>query len=132
MMNKYVRFVRFLICLALATILVACVDAATEKHRASNSSNTIDAVIASRHTTATPATPTEIYVLPKGGRLSRSPVFKADGVEGLHITWDNESQLTIHAKKARIFQSEPSIEIRVPDGSRSILVKIGLDIQVSN
>lgn len=124
------KYLNLLANLAMFLGIAACTGAATETQRTPNPSRTMDAVIAARKTLATAAPPTEVYVLPRGAMISASmPVFTADGVDGLQVTWDSESRLTIHAEKARVFLSEPSVEVRFADGSPSSLVQIGVNVR---
>ena len=92
-------------------MLNACFNEIVEQQRISNSSGTVDAVIAIKETGATVATPTEIYLVKKGEKVKRDPVFRADNVEQLVVIWEGESKLTIHAEKARVFLIVESLEI---------------------
>ena len=123
------RLTYFVAHMALALLVVGCSVEVTEKQRISNATSSIDAVVAIKETNATVATPTEVYVLPKGQKISGDPVFRADNVAGLRLVWDNESQLTIHADKARVFLNLPISKIDVPGKSHQMAIDIRLEIK---
>jgi hypothetical protein len=116
---------RFLAMIGVAA-LSACSPKVSETGRFANPSGTIDAVTAIRETNATVATPTEVYLVGKGARISGAPVFRADNLEGLRVTWTDEARLVIHANKARVFLKQDSKVVALD--SRKIQVKIDLDI----
>lgn len=124
-MKKFTKYVIWVFCLLS---LVACSNKVTEMQRISNITNSIDAVLAIKETGATVATPTEVYLLPKGQQIHGEPVFRADNVEGLKLTWNGDLTLTIHAEKARVFLHSSSLKIDVPD-RKSQLVSIQLAIK---
>ena len=124
MMKKKLRYV---IQSALLLSLVACSNEVREMQRVSNASRSIDAVIAIKETGATVATPTEIYVVPSGGEVKGAPIFRADNVEGLVLTWDGESKLIIRAEKARVFLQSGTSRVDVPGKqSRAIGVELAI------
>lgn len=123
------RFTYFPIQLVLLLFLGACSVEITEMQRISNPAAPVDAVVAIKETDATVATPTEVYVLPKGMKVSGDPVFRADNVEALRLVWNSESELTIHADKARVFLKLPGTKINVPGKAQELTVDIRLDIR---
>lgn len=96
--------------------------------RISNASGSVDAVIAIKETGATVATPTEIYVVPKGEKVKGDPIFRADNVEGLSLIWNGESKLIIRAEKARVFLQSKTLKVDVP-GKQSQTVSMQLAIK---
>jgi hypothetical protein len=97
---------RNLICtlVACVTFLSACSAKVSETQRLTNPAGTIDAVTAIRETDATVATPTEIYLVRRGAQISGAqPVFRADKLDGLSLTWKSDSYLLIRARVARVF-----------------------------
>jgi hypothetical protein len=100
--------------------LLGCANQVTEIQRISNA-DSIDAVIAIQETGATVATPTEVYLLPKSQNIQGDPVFRADHVEGLKVTWAGESLLIIYARKARIFLGASSCVVDTPDGRHQVV-----------
>lgn len=110
--------------------MTSCIDnSATELSRVSNGA--VDAILAIKNTDATVATPTEVYIVAKGGKLNSSPIFRADKVEGLVLIWEGESVLIIRADKARIFLKTPSIEIETTS-KKLVKVTIRLEIKAAS
>ena len=93
-----------------------------EKERVANPSARIDAVAAIQPTHATVATTTVVFVLPSQSEPEGDPIFRADHVEKLTLTWKTESLLYVSAKKARPFLQATSKKVRV--GNQEVLVKI--------
>lgn len=89
----------------------------TEISRISNPPNSVDAVVAMRNTDATVATPTEIYLIPIGAKADGDPVFRADHVDALHVSWEGTDKIVIQAKEARPFVSLTNYQVRLSDGS---------------
>lgn len=111
----------------LGTNLTACANQITELQRATNASKSLDAVVAVKETDATVATPTEIFVVPSGQKAKDNPVFRADNIEGLVVSWENESNLIIRAKKARVFLDRETVVIDIP-GSGKEAISVNLQI----
>lgn len=89
---------------ACVTFLSACSAKVSETQRLTNSSGTIDAIMAIRETDATVATPTEIYLVRHGAKISGAqPIFRADKIDGLSLKWKSDSYLLIRARMARVF-----------------------------
>ena len=119
---------RFIIALIACISVFACSDEIMEKQRIPNKTGTIDAILAIRETGATVATPTEIYVVRNGEKPKGNPIFRADNVEGLVVTWSSESTLIIQAEKARVFLQTTNLTVDVP-GRMEFPVKIKLAIK---
>ena len=108
----------------LLTVAAGCSDSVSELVRFPNADGTVEAVSAIRNTGATVDTPSEVYVVAKGGRVSGEPVFRADKVDGLSITWHDGITIVIHAKAARVFLHRDKMTIDGPSGSRAISVHL--------
>jgi hypothetical protein len=68
-----------------------------------------------------------IYVVKAGHAPSGKPIFVADKVDGgIAIGWSSNAEITVSAKSARIFRSEPAT-VSLP-GSKTREVTIRLDI----
>lgn len=120
----------YAIYLTFVFLMTSCIDnSATELSRVSNGA--VDAILAIKNTDATVATPTEVYIVAKGGKLNSSPIFRADKVEGLVLIWEGESVLIIRADKARIFLKTPSIEIETTS-KKLVKVTIRLEIKAAS
>lgn len=119
---------RFTVALITLIFVFACSNEVMEKQRIPNASGTIDAIIAIRETGATVVTPTEIYVVRKGEKPSGNPIFRADNVEGLAVTWSGDSTVIIQADKARVFLQTKNLSVDAP-GKMEFLVKVQLVIK---
>ncbi len=86
----------------------------------------MDAVVAEVATDATVGTPTEIYLVPSGGKIAGQPVFRADKVAVLRAIWENDHQLLIKANSARVFRQTPS----VTSGKTSIVVRYEIEDEI--
>lgn len=111
----------------LGANLTACSNQITELQRVTNASKSLDAVVAVKETDATVATPTEIFVVPSGQNAKDNPVFRADNIEGLVVSWENDSNLIIRAKKARVFLDRETVVIDIP-GSGKEAISVNLQI----
>jgi len=63
----------------------------------------VDAVLAERGVDATVATPSEVYIVPKGGHPVGQPLLRADHMQGLTLVWRQPRLLELHYTKGRIF-----------------------------
>ena len=122
------KLLSYVIRLSILLSLFSCSNKVTEMQRVSNALQSIDAVIAIKETGATVATPTEIYVVPNGEKVKGDPIFRADNVEGLTLTWDGESKLIIRAEKARVFLQSEMFTVNFP-GKQSQAVSVQLVIK---
>lgn len=118
----------FLALIATLICTSGCTNEYAELSRVSNTDNSIDVVLANRETGATVATPTEIFVVPKGSERLEGAVFRADKVAGATLTWESETQVTIHADAARVFLYSSTVEVRGAKGELKT-VRIQLDIK---
>lgn len=111
-------------CLASIFLVFLCISLLTgcgepsvsEVSRLSDVSNSVDVVVAIRNTDATVATPTEVYLLPKAAKPKGDPIFRADQVDDLRVSWSGSSELTIQAKEARPFVSRADYQVKLPSG----------------
>jgi hypothetical protein len=122
------KLLSYVIRLSILLSLFACSNKVTEMRRVSNTSRSIDAVIAIKETGATVATPTEIYLVPNREKVKGDPIFRADNVEGLTLAWDGESKLIIRAEKARVFLQSETLKVDVP-GKQSQAVSVQVVIK---
>ena len=106
--------------------LIGCSPRISETGRFPSPSGEIDAITAIRETGATVATPTEVYLLPRGNSVSGEPILRADKVEGLVITWKGDTQIIIHAKTARVFLAQTKAVVVL--NSHEQVVSVDLDI----
>jgi hypothetical protein len=114
---------------ACSGLLLACTKpTTTEISRITNPSETIDAVIGELNTDATVATPTEIYLIPKGMNIRGEAIFRADKVEELSLLWRDTNTLIIKAKIARSFLKLSSYQIDLPTGvSKTVVIEYEVD-----
>lgn len=116
------------IAIVVSLLAVACAPKTMEVTRVPSPNGSVDAVSAVRETDATVATPTEIYLAGRGQSIEGSPVFRADKVVGLSLTWDGDAQLVIHAEVARVFLYSHQTRVEVSGAGRK-LVSVLLDIK---
>lgn len=129
-LNRSVPFMRLIqggfIAILISLPVVACTPKAVEEvERVSSPNGLVDAVSAERLTDATVATPTEVYLVASGQSIGL-PVFSADKVEGLRVTWDGDSQLIIRANVARVFIHSPKAVVRLLHGNQAIDVRLDI------
>src|SRR5947207_10402997 len=86
-----------------SVVVTGCAPALEEVQRVRSQDGLIDAAVFVRQTDATVPTPTEIYVLPAGSEPRGDPVWRADKVIGIRVSWTSTSALKIEAGKARVF-----------------------------
>ncbi|CCF97648.1 exported hypothetical protein [Ralstonia solanacearum K60] len=116
------------IAIVVSLLAGACTPKITEVARVPSPNGLVDAVSAARETDATVATPTEIYLAGRGQSIEGAPVFRADKVVGLRLTWDGDAQLVIYADVARVFLYSPQAEVEV-SGAGKKPVDVRLDIK---
>lgn len=96
--------------IAATLLLAACSPLSTgapqlrELRRAGAPGLPVEAVVAEGLTNATVATPTYVYILPIGQKAGGEPVFIADHVEGLAVSWESKDRLHISARTSRTFR----------------------------
>ncbi len=95
--------------------MVGCTPTLEEVNRVRSPDGLLDVATVIRQTDATVAMPTEIYVLPAGGTPSGDPVWRADKVSGMKISWKSAVSLKLEAAEARVFLKSDSVEV-VPMG----------------
>lgn len=83
-----------------------------EQQRAPTPSESLDAVVTKRETHSTVATPTEVFLVPTGEKVSGEPIWLADHAEGVQVVWHGPTHLEIRAPKARTFRHTPSFRTR--------------------
>ena len=78
----------------------------SEVIRLSSPDMVVDAIVWTRDVGATASTSYEVYILPKGSKeiKNQEPLFIADHVEKINISWREQGCLEIHYTKARIFK----------------------------
>lgn len=107
---------------------LGCAPSVKELNRYPNQAGTVEAVLATRETGATVATPAEVYLTPLGQPIRGNPVFRADHVLGLELEWEGQySQLLIRADEARVFTY--TSEATVCTASDSQTVGVTLEIE---
>ena len=118
--------------LAFAALLLSgCTPSLEEVSRVRSPDGLLDAAIFVRQTDATVPTPTEIYVLPAGGAPSGDPVWRADKVSGMKVSWTSASTVQMEATAARVFLSRDSAEVVPAGGSDKRRVAVAYRIERS-
>ena len=105
-------------------VVAGCAPAFEEVQRLGSQDKALDAVVFKRQTNATVATPTEIYVLPAGGGPSGEPVWRADMVVGLVVSWTSADSVQIEAKEARVFLKRDLALVAVKSSSSNRRVTV--------
>ena len=79
-----------------------------EKVRLADPSGKLDAIVVERGTDATVASPTQVFIEPKGQVIrpdtKSEPVLIADHVEKTEVTWVTSGRVRINIKGGRIFR----------------------------
>lgn len=109
----------------LCSVAISCSPKVRETGRVGSLDGSLDAIVAEADTDATVATPSEVYVVKRGGGVSGNPVFRADNVDGLDVRWIDR-RLIIRASKARVFLKKGSIQVT------GVQRPVGVDILVEN
>ena len=82
-----------------------------EKLRRTDPSGKLDAIVVERGTDATVATPTQVFVAPKGQAIKpdtkAEPVLRADHVKKAEVIWASSGRLQIELQGGRIFRHLP-------------------------
>lgn len=108
---------KWLSCLVFSALLMTgCTPSLEEVNRVRSPDGLFDAATFIRQTDATVAMPTEIYVVPAGGTPSGDPIWRADKVSGMKISWMLANSLRVEAAEARVFLSRDLVEV-APIGS---------------
>jgi hypothetical protein len=99
-----------------------------EKVRCTDPSGKVDAIVVERLTDATVATPTQVFIAPKGQAITpetkNKPVVSADHVEKAEVTWPSVGRVKIDFKGGRIYRHLPS------DESSGIVIELRVDGKV--
>lgn len=103
------------------------VSAIVEAGRFPSPDGILEAVIATRATDATVATPTEIYIIPRGGNVTGEPFFRADHVTDISVTWQDRERLSVQAAEARPFRQEATQKIAAKHGNRTVKLDYRID-----
>lgn len=114
--------IRIFFRIVMLTSLVACTVETNEISRLPNPAKEIDAVVALRETGATVATPTEIYIVKLLSKIESDPVFRADKIEGLKISWEGNEVVVVHADKARVFLRKPMKDVYIAGEYRRVRI----------
>lgn len=113
--------------LALLLGLAGCGADVRELSRVSNSTGTVDAVVVEPKADGTAAALTELYLMPKGDKVSGDPIFRADQVAGLKLNWDGALSLKVHADHAQVLLKRERVNVYVL-GPGSQFVHVGYDV----
>ncbi len=99
-----------------------------EKLRRTDPSGKFDAIVVERGSDATVATPTQVFIAPKGQAIppdiKSQPVIVADHVEKAEVTWPSAGRLRIDLKGGRIFRHLQS------DEATAIVLELRVDGKV--
>ena len=88
----------------IALVTSACSKPSMQEiSRITSPDSTVDAVLIERGVGATVATPSEIYIVPKGEPVSGEPLLRGDHMDKLTMTWKPSRLLDIGYAKGRIF-----------------------------
>lgn len=86
-----------------------------EKLRRTNPAGKLDAIVVERGTDATVATPTQVFIAPKGQAIppntKSKPVLVADHVEKAEVSWPSSGRLRIELKGGRVYRHLPVDEL---------------------
>lgn len=78
-----------------------------EKMRRTDPGGKLDAIVVERGTDATVATPTQVFIAPKGQAIQpdtkAQPVLRADHVKKAEVSWLSSGRLRIELQGGRIF-----------------------------
>jgi hypothetical protein len=110
--------------LLLSALFAGCSPNLVEITRITSNDQQVVVVVANRETSATVATPTELYLIGVGGKLEGEPFWRADNVEGLHVSWLSNQLIVVTAKRARIFRAERLTEVIKEKGSKPEKIEI--------
>ena len=91
--------------------ILGCTPILEEIDRVKSPGGQFDAVVFIRQTDATVASPIEIHILPVGGRVNGKPVWRADKVSGMKLSWESAYSLRISAAEARVFLVDESATV---------------------
>ena len=91
-----------------------------ELGRVSSPDGQWDAVLTERGTHATVATPSEVFILPRGTSVSGEPVWLADHAIDVELKWTEVTALEIYAEQARTFNFQPEVTL----GSQRLTVRL--------
>ncbi|MBS2033892.1 hypothetical protein JST97_02840 [bacterium] len=99
-----------------------------EKLRRTDPSGKFDAIVVERGSDATVATPTQVFIAPKGQAIlpdtNSQPVIVADHVEKAEVAWPSAGRLKIDLKRGRIFRHLQS------DGTTGVVIELRVDGKV--
>jgi hypothetical protein len=96
-----------------------------EKSRRTDPSGKLDAIVVERGTDATVATPTQVFIAPKGQAIppdtKSKPVLTSDHVKKAEVTWASPHRLHIELKGGRVFRH---LQVDEPTG---VVVEVSVD-----
>ena len=99
-----------------------------ERLRRTDPSGKFDAIVVERGSDATVATPTQVFIAPKGQAIfpdtKIQPVMVADHVEKAEMTWPSAGRLRIDLKGGRIFRHLQS------DETTAVVIELSVDGKV--
>jgi hypothetical protein len=90
-----------------------------EEGRFASPDGILEAVLVTRATDATVATPTEIYLVSAGSKVVGEPPFRADHVLDISVSWRDKTSVVVQAKEARPFRQEISQDVVSKEGTRT-------------
>ena len=74
-----------------------------ELARVTSPDEVVDAVLVETNVGATVATPSEVYIVPKGSKVTGAPILRGDHMEHLNVLWKQPRLLEVSYSKGRIF-----------------------------
>lgn len=77
--------------------------AKSEVARFTSPDKVVDAVLVTVETDATSSTPTELYIIPAGGKLEGEPFLTADHIEDVKLEWAAPKILIVSMSLGRVF-----------------------------
>ena len=113
----------------LAVALFGCTPQLEIVKRIESRANSLEIVVANRLTGATAATPTEIYILDRGEYPIGEPVWRADKVIGLKISWLDANTVIVEADEAREFLK--NFEAVIPRNGKSEHLKVAVKYRIA-
>lgn len=111
----------------LTLVLVACAGCSQQTDevlRVESPTRAVEAVHVQPRTDATVGFAEWVYVVPAGSRPNGDPLFVADKLDGpLQLHWRGD-ELTISARRARVFKAADSTTVRTPTGDVTLALKV--------
>ncbi len=90
--------------MSMTLVTLACGKAPMQElARITSPDGVVDVVLVETSVGATVATPSEVYVVPKGSKVNGAPLLRADHMEHLNVRWKQPRLLEVSYSKGRIF-----------------------------